>query len=443
MTFEENPFRVLQVSIYATKATINERADELSFEDPDREELFEQARTILTNPKKRIAAEVQWFVGKGIFASDSIFPWLATIDKNFSAQKPEELRKKINKARTESKLPAIEDVSEIKTELKNVRYEIRKMIQDELHIANHKVRVNFANRFAEEVLAEKSFGIVVEDFFELYSLEMKPFLEKTANQITALLSKIKINAHPKFLDELDYSIKEFCYARKPLDKFSLITGLVDLDDSESVCRDVRNAAIDLFNEKNLIDEPLRIIRMLEQNFSHLPTLGKLIREDIKFLEEAKARRPTQTFQDAMTEFGVIMKSTEQGLHLEKGFEQVNLEFYEKVFKPRYEGMIKRLMIRRDTKLEEWRLLNIAASMIYLRMGSALTWTRRADLALEMFQASLVYAEASGDSELIARAKKDVIEWSEVNRQIAANTSRGSSGCLSVIAAICLVLWLVL
>ena len=44
MTFEKNLFRVLHVSIYDSKATINERADELSFENPVREEIFNEAR---------------------------------------------------------------------------------------------------------------------------------------------------------------------------------------------------------------------------------------------------------------------------------------------------------------------------------------------------------------------------------------------------------------
>lgn len=443
MTFEENPFRVLQVSIYDTKATIEERTNYLSFEEPEREKDFEQAQTILLNPKKRIVAEVQWFVCKGLFTSDSILPWIATIDKNFSAQRSEELRKKINKARTESKFPAVQDTAEIRAELKNIRYEIRRMIRDEVRATNHRARVNFANRFAEEVLADGSFGVVAEDFFECYRLEMNSFFENTTNRIIALLGKIKINAHEKFLSELDYLLKDFCYARKPLDGMSLTTGMNDFDDSAAICRVVRNTAIDLFNKKKVIDEPLRITRMLEKNFSHLPTLAELIREDIKFLEKTKANRPTQTFQDAMIEFESIMKSTEQGLHLEKGFEQVNLKFYETIFKPRHEVTINRLMIRRDTKLAEWRLLNIAASMIYLRMGSALTWTRRADLALEMFQMALIYAEDSNDAELIARAKKDVADWSEINRQIAANARRSSSGCFSVVAAVVVFLWLAL
>ena len=66
MNFDENPFRVLNVSIHDTKATIIERADNLSFGDPDNEKIFAQAQEILINPRKRIAAEVSRLVDENI-----------------------------------------------------------------------------------------------------------------------------------------------------------------------------------------------------------------------------------------------------------------------------------------------------------------------------------------------------------------------------------------
>lgn len=48
---------------------------------------------------------------------------------------------------------------------------------------------------------------------------------------------------------------------------------------------IRDVAIKLFNEKKLIDELLIISRMLEKNFSYLPSLAEIIRKDIKLLEQ--------------------------------------------------------------------------------------------------------------------------------------------------------------
>ncbi len=188
MTFEENPFRVLQVSIYDTKAAINERADELSFEDPDREEIFEQARTILLNPKKRIAAEIRWFLDNSheekyysVEDKTSVLDIFFT-DRKYSGLNAKEILKQINSARAVAKFPAVQDTAVIKSELKNIHYEIREKIQDLLKDMTRDERIRFANDLAD-FLINDDFRIIDEDFFECYRLEMTSFLEKTAEQI--------------------------------------------------------------------------------------------------------------------------------------------------------------------------------------------------------------------------------------------------------------------
>ena len=362
MTFEENPFRVLQVSIYADKATINERADELSFEDPDREEIFEQARMILLNPKKRIAAEIHWFLDN--FHEEKYYKVedktsvldIFFIDRKYSELNAEEILKQINSARVKSKFPAVKDTAAIKSELKNIRYEIRGKIQDFLFV---------------EVI-------------------------------------------------------------KPLDEMSLKIGTADFHETEKIFYAVRNVAIKLFNEKNLIDYPLRITQMLEENFSYLPPLAEKIRADIKFLikekkllEEAKARLPTQAFLDAKAALDNIQATTDKNLHFEKGFEQANLDFYEKIFKPGLVFDLIRLANNTACKPAELKILKARGAEIYIVVGNAMTWAHRADLAVDCFKKALPYAEASGDAELISLTRKKVDEWQKINK-IAINSKDDSS-----------------
>ena len=155
MKFEENPFRVLQVSIYAAKSTIIERADDLSFADTDSEDVINQARDILLNPKKRIAAEMRWFIGcspakelkyvadclseAAPVDDDDYEDYSALAELNFQIYKldgkssdldgciaymdglyaelnAEEIREQINAARAKSKFPAVKDTVAIKSE---------------------------------------------------------------------------------------------------------------------------------------------------------------------------------------------------------------------------------------------------------------------------------------------------------------------------------------
>ena len=476
MTFEENPFSVLQVSIYDTKATIIERADDLSFADPDREEIIERARDILLNPRKRIAAEMRWFVGcsreqekelmtrpygemflflddlylaetnRLIYSLKYLAPKdklniVSAIDASYSLLNAEKILKQINAARAKSKFPAVQDTVAIRSEMKNIRYDVREIIHDTLKVVDRVECIKQTNDFVEAIKYlddGEFFGVIVEDFFDSCRLEMNPFFDEKSKQIISLLSKIKIRADKNFLDELVAAIESFAEAIKPLDKFSIALGTNNFDATEEIFYAVRDVAIKLFNEKKLIDEPLILSRRLEKNFSYLPSLVEVIRKDIKFLEKEKASRPTQSFLDAKAAFDKIQQEMDKYLQLKKGFEQSNLDFYLKVFKPTCDVMIKELMLpgRYLRRPKEWTALNAQAAVIYLHIGTALTWTRRADLAFELFQKATPYAEKSGDMELISLARKRVEEWQEINRQIYANSN--SSGCFSVVAVVAVV-----
>ena len=435
MTFEENPFRVLQVSIYDPKAAIIERADDLSFAEPDDEKIFAQARDILLNPRKRIAAEVLEMVDADIFRDVWKVEAVVKINSLYSALDAEKIREQINAARAKAKFPAVQDTAAIKSELKNIRYEIREKIQARLKKMTHGERAKFADDLAEVIVYRKNFGVIAEDFFECYRLEMNSFLDETKEKISALYKfKFAFKAEfSQFLYEVEPNLKSFVNAMKPLEKFYAALGTNNFDATKEIFYTVREVAIKLFNEKDLINYPLKISRLLEKIFSYLPPLAEVIRKDIKFLEREQALRPTQSFLDAKDAFDKIQKALDKNLHLKEGFEQENLDFYLKIFKPTYDAMITELMSgRHSRKPKEWTALNAKAAVIYLHMGTAMTWVNfHPKTALELFRKALSYAEKSGNAKLISPARQRVNEWQEVDRQLYGKSS--SSGCFSVIA----------
>ncbi len=336
MTFEENPFRVLQVSIYDPKATIIERADDLSFAEPDDEKFFVQARDILLNPRKRIAAEVLEMVDDEIFGDMRKVEAVVKIDSLYSALDAEKIREQINAARAKAKFPAVQDTGAIKSELKNFRYEIREKIQARLKKMTQGERANFADALADYWFSKKrasGFGVVAEDFFECYRLEMKPFLDETRGKIFELCEfKFAFKAEfSQFLYEMEPNLKFFVDAMRPLEKFSAALGTNNFDATEEIFYSVRAVAI-----------------------------------------------------------------------------------------------------KHSRKPKEWTALNAKAAVIYLHMGTAMTWVNfHPKTALELFRKALPYAQNSGDAKLISLARQRVDEWQKIDRQLYANSS--SSGCFSVIA----------
>ncbi|MBR1807374.1 MAG: hypothetical protein IJ774_13435 [Selenomonadaceae bacterium] len=430
MTFEENPFRVLNVSIHDTKTTIVDAADDLAFAQPDDEKIFAQARDILLNPRKRIAAEVRQLVGENIDI-ENLSEDVLRVDKKFSALNAEELRQQINAARAKSKFPAVNDTKAIADELKNLRDEIRSKIHDKFQSANQKMRVSFAN-FLVDKLAAGNFGVVVEDFFDSYKLEMTASLDETSKQISNLLKRIKADADKNSLDDLAFHVTEFVRARKPLDEFSILLGTNKFDDSEEIFYAVRATAIDLYNEKDLVDDPLKITRLLAEKFSYLPKLADEIRKDVAFLEKAKSNQPSRIFLDAKAALDAIKRSIERGVRFDKYAEQQNLKFYHTQFKAQHESILREFMNRQGYKPDELKLLNLMAASIYLQMGAAMTWTPYPELAFEMFQKALPYAGDSGDAKLIMLAHKRVAEWREAVNRNSSNWLWWTIGAIVVL-----------
>ena len=430
MTFEENPFRVLNVSIHDTKATIVDAAEDLTFMNPDDEEIIERARDILLNPRKRIAAEVNLLVDEKLdvanFSED-----ILRVDKKFSALNAETLREQINAARAKSKFPAVNDTKAIADELKNLRDEIRSKIQSKLQNANHKMRVSFAN-FLVDKLSAGNFGVVVEDFFDSYRLEMTALFDATNKNIADLLKRIKADADKNSLDDLAFHVTEFVRARKPLDRFSMLLGTNKFDASEEIFYSVRATAIDLYNEKDLVDYPLKITRLLAEKFSYLPKLADVIRKDAAFLEKAQANLPSRAFLDAKAALEAIKRSIERGVRFDKYAEQQNLKFYHTQFKAQHESILREFMNRQGYKPDELKLLNLMAASIYLQVGAAMTWTPYPDLAFELFRKALPYAEASGDAELIALARKRVDEFRELANRNSSNWLWWTIGAIVVL-----------
>ncbi len=446
----KNPFQVLNLSVYDTKTAINERADELSFESPDDEEIIEQARNILLNPRKRIAAEVYAFAEKGIFTKGNILEDIALIDKNFFAQDADELREKINTARLKSKFPAVQDTADIKAELTNIRYEIREKIQDGLKDMTRDGRVKVAGDLAWTIGNGGDFGIIVEDFFECYRLEMNPFFETIRKELIALTTKIKFNANEKFIEDLDSKLAEFGDAIKPLNKISMAIGTNKFHETEDIFYGVRSTAIDLHNEQDLIDEPLRITRILEKHFYYLPTLQEKIRQDIKDLEELQKNHLSPNGVKAADVLTEILDTMDKRLHFENdGYEQSNMDFYKNEFKLRHEPALLRAMSLSGFKPDELKTLNTLVYFIYIKMGKALTWTTPSESAFnsihEMFKKALFYAEASSDAESISNARKMFEDWKDVGKNIStqkdstqqtpdnsSSSSNEGAGCFTVI-----------
>ena len=66
MRLTENPFKILEVIPSDNLNTINQQAEDKAFMDDENERIYEDARTTLLSPIKRVAAEIGWVYDKNI-----------------------------------------------------------------------------------------------------------------------------------------------------------------------------------------------------------------------------------------------------------------------------------------------------------------------------------------------------------------------------------------
>jgi hypothetical protein len=126
--------------------------------------------------------------------------------------------------------------------------------------------------------------VLVDDIMDGYLLDVRPFLEKEANNITKLLGSIKgaaprENAQIKrFLDKLEQVVANWSRIAQPIQMSLKPRGMAH-DIGKDIGFKIRNMAIELCNSHDEIKEAQFITDLLRRYFSQFPELMELQTED--------------------------------------------------------------------------------------------------------------------------------------------------------------------
>jgi hypothetical protein len=218
MDLLQNPFHILNACPRDNRRRIMELADERSLL-LDSSECME-ARSELTNPRKRLSAEVAWLPGIGpkragevlsliesspadllevdnlssiaranLLASglarlpnhntDDVVEWILEISYAFEDLDPEELSVIINEERVVSGFPEVSDLLAVEAEIQERRRHYRQVIKSALDNLSPKELVE-AVTFAVESATddgEEHGPILIADLIDSYEVEAQGFLE--------------------------------------------------------------------------------------------------------------------------------------------------------------------------------------------------------------------------------------------------------------------------
>ena len=351
MDLLQNPFSILNACPRDNRRRIMELADERSLL-LDSSECME-ARSILTNPRKRLSAEISWLPGVSPKTATNAINWISksveklppksTLDaltpiartnllacaiqhlKNksktnipewileiawaFEDLDPDELRVIINEERVVSGFPEVSDLSAVEAEIQERRRHYRQVIKSALDNLSPKELVEAVTVVVESATndGEEHGPILITDLIDSYEVEAQGFLEKEEGNIRALVEKLRAAVDTErpdstltpMVNQLIHVVKNWDTVAQPIQISTKSRGL-DHDASHRVAGLVRGLAIHMFNEHGKLDFSQQLTNMLQEVFAEVgevaertaedaAALGEIAEQRVRLIEDAKNR----------------------------------------------------------------------------------------------------------------------------------------------------------
>ncbi len=333
MDLLQNPFYILNASPRDNRRRIMELADERSLL-LDSSECMD-ARSELTNPRKRLSAEVAWLPGLGpkragellsiiessptdllavgnlssitranLLAAgiarlpdhntDDVAEWILEIAWAFEDLDPDELSVIINEERIASGFPEVSDLSAVEAEIQERRRYYRKVIKSALDNLFPQELVEAVTVVVESATdgGEEHGPILIADLVDSYEVEAQGFLDKEEGNIIIIEKKLRSAVDTErsdstlapMVNQLIQIVKNWDTVAQPIQVSTKSRGL-DHDASHRVANLVRSLAIHMFNEHGKLDFSQQLTNMLQEVFAEVTKVAERIAEDADALAE--------------------------------------------------------------------------------------------------------------------------------------------------------------
>lgn len=333
MDLLQNPFHILNASPRDNRRRITELADERSLL-LDSSECME-ARSELTNPRKRLSAEVAWLPGIGpkrvgevlsllesspadllavdnlssiaranLLAAglarlsdhnaDDVAEWILEISWAFEDLDADELSVIINEERVVSGFPEVSDLSAVEAEIQERRRHYRQVIKSALDNLSPKELVEAVTVAVESATdyGEEHGPILIADLVDSYEVEAQGFLDKEEGNIKALVEKLRAAVDAErsdstlapMVNQLIQVVKNWDTVAQPIQVSAKSRGL-DHDASHRLAGLVRGLAIHMFNEHGKLDFSQQLTNMLQEVFAEVGEVAERTAEDADALAE--------------------------------------------------------------------------------------------------------------------------------------------------------------
>lgn len=489
MEIKGNAFDVLGVTPEDDIASINEAADEKSWNDEPNETMYEAARETLTNPRKRLQAEVPWFLKN----SNSAFSLMNEVqnsrgtDIRFVVQKIVALDDEYKQALQEESLDDIytdiiisrkkagvsadieqDDIEEALSQL--LEEGAKAAIDTLLRKCSTREAAQIGNVIANEMIQPgigkypKKYGDCIRFFIDLYNMKVQNELD---TRRTKLLQDIETAKTYTSISQLQLSplfeeLEAFDYLAQPLQLYFEDQGQAEKQSqSNEIAPKLRDLALFYHNQKNLTNLSIAVTEKAMQVFEENPQMLQQFQEDIEILKQQVQVNPQEDNEvpkrqvqvNPLEELKIVLGQVALLVAREKG-KEANNSMQIMNHKDQWIAALHRAAAKLSqlSPIERAAAAGVLAE-VYYTLATACTWADMWDYAYIIAKEGLTYAMQSGDQEIISEIQKGLQYYGrapsvdnevrscssveEFERKKAEQRSGESKGCLIkiVIAAV--------
>ena len=487
MEIKGNAFDVLGVTPEDDIASINEAADEKSWNDEPNETMYEAARETLTNPRKRLQAEVPWFLKN----SNSAFSLMNEVqncrgtDIRFVVQKIVALDDEYKEALQEESLDDIytdiiisrkkagisadieqDDIEEALSQL--LEEGAKAAIDTLLRKCSTREAAQIGNVIAKELIQPgigkypKKYGDCIRFFIDLYNMKVQNELDARSEQIKQDIEAAKVYTSVAQLSPLFQEIEWFDYLAQPLQLYFEDQGQAEKQSqSNEIAQKLRDLALFYHNQKNLTNLSIAVTEKAMQVFEENPQMLQQFQENIEILKQQVQVNPQEDNEvpkrqvqvNPLEELKIVLGQVALLVAREKG-KEANNSMQIMNHKDQWIAALHRAAAKLSqlSPIERAAAAGVLAE-VYYTLATACTWADMWDYAYIIAKEGLTYAIQSGDQEIISEIQKGLQYYvrspsvdnevrscssvEEFERKKAEQRSGESKGCLIkiVIAAV--------
>lgn len=473
MEVNENAFDLLGVTPEDGIARINDAKDDKSWVDEPNESMYEAARETLTNPRKRLQAEVPWFLKN----SNSAFSLMNEVqncrgtDIRLVVQKIVALDDEYKQALQEESLNDIytdiiisrkkagisadieqDDIEEALSQL--LEEGAKAAIDTLLRKCSTQEAAQIGNVIAKEMIQPgigkypKKYGDCIRFFIDLYNMKVQNELDTRSEKIRQDIEAAKVYTSVAQLSPLFQEIEWFDYLAQPLQLYFEDQGQADKQSqSEDIAGNLRKLSLFYHNERQLTELSIAVTEKAMQVFAENPKVLQQLQEDDEILKQQVQVKPLTD------DLEIVFVQVARFVDRKKGKEASNSAQIMS-----HKDQWVSALHRAASRLEQLSPSEKAAAagflaQAYYTLATACTWADMWDYAYIVAKEGLIYARQSGNQEIISEflsalqyyikapsvdnEVRSCLSVEEFERKKAEKRSRESKGCLIkiVIAAV--------